>query len=46
MTETPVKTEFGWHVIRWKIDEKLPLPFERVRAQIARDLGHRIATDV
>ena len=47
MTETPVKTEFGWHVIKVEDRRKSSAPpFERVRAQIARDLGRRIATDV
>ena len=47
MTQKPVKTEFGWHVI--KVEDKrssTPPPFERVSGQIARDLGRKIAADV
>jgi len=47
MTEAPVKTEFGWHVI--KVEDRRQSsapPFDRVRGQIARDLGRRIAIDV
>lgn len=47
MTEKPVKTEFGWHVI--KVEDRRQSsapPFERIRGKIARDLGRRIAVDV
>ena len=47
MTENPVKTEFGWHVI--KVEDRRQSsapPFERVRGKISRDLGRRIAVDV
>ncbi len=47
MTDVPVKTEFGWHVI--KVEDRRNSsapPFERVRPQIARDLGRRIAADI
>jgi peptidyl-prolyl cis-trans isomerase C len=39
LTEVPVKTQFGWHVIR--LDDvreaKLP-PFEQVKPQIAQQI--------
>jgi peptidyl-prolyl cis-trans isomerase C len=47
MTETPVKTEFGWHVI--KIEDRrnssVP-PFEKVRPQITRDLGRLLTVEI
>jgi peptidyl-prolyl cis-trans isomerase C len=47
VTQIPVKTEFGWHVIKVedKRDSKLP-PFERVRGRIARDLARRFTADI
>lgn len=47
MTDTPVKTEFGWHVI--KVEDRRNSsapPFARVMPQIRRDLGRRIAADI
>jgi peptidyl-prolyl cis-trans isomerase C len=47
MTETPVKTEFGWHVI--KIEDRrnssVP-PLEKVRPQIIRDLGRLLTVEI
>jgi peptidyl-prolyl cis-trans isomerase C len=47
MTETPVKTEFGWHVI--KIEDRrnssVP-PLEKVRRQIIRDLGRLLTVEI
>ena len=43
----PVKTEFGWHVI--KVEDRRQssiLPFERVRRKVALDLGRRIAAQI
>ena len=43
----PVKTEFGWHVIKVEDRRQSSVPpFERVRPQIARDLGRRIAIEI
>ena len=47
MTEIPVQTEFGWHVIRVEDRRQSSAPpFERVRGKIARDMGRQIAVDV
>jgi peptidyl-prolyl cis-trans isomerase C len=47
MTETPEKTEFGWHVI--KIEDRrnssVP-PLEKVRPQIIRDLGRLLTVEI
>ena len=44
---SPVKTEFGWHVIKVEDRRQSSVPpFERVRPQIARDLGRRIAIEI
>ena len=42
MTETPVQTQFGWHVIRLDDvrDAKLP-PFEQVKPQVQQELERR-----
>ena len=43
----PVKTEFGWHII--KVEDRRPssVPaFERIRPQIAQDLGRRVAAQI
>lgn len=43
VTPTPVKTEFGWHVI--KVEERragAAPPYKRVRNQIAQDIGQRV----
>src|SRR5215472_7969053 len=42
-TKTPVKTEFGWHVI--KVEDRRtgkPPSFEEAREQLSRDLAHEI----
>jgi peptidyl-prolyl cis-trans isomerase C len=42
-SKTPVKTEFGWHVI--KIEDRRagkPPSFEEAREQLSRDLAHEI----
>jgi peptidyl-prolyl cis-trans isomerase C len=42
-TKTPVKTEFGWHVI--KVEDRRtgkPPSFEEARDQLSRDLAHEI----
>ena len=42
-SKTPVKTEFGWHVI--KVDDRRvgkPPSFEEAREQLSRDLAHEI----
>lgn len=39
MTDTPVKTQFGWHIIR--VDDIRPIappPFEQVKAQLAQQI--------
>jgi peptidyl-prolyl cis-trans isomerase C len=39
ITPTPVKTQFGWHVIR--LDDTRPVkvpPFEQVKAQVAQQM--------
>lgn len=47
MTDNPVKTEFGWHVIMVEDKRKSSLPpFERVRPQIIRDLGRLLAGEI
>lgn len=39
MTDTPVKTQFGWHIIRVDdIRDIAPPPFDQVKAQIAQQL--------
>jgi peptidyl-prolyl cis-trans isomerase C len=47
MTETPVKTEFGWHVI--KVEDRrnssIP-PLEKVRPQLIRDLGRLLTVEI
>jgi peptidyl-prolyl cis-trans isomerase C len=42
-TKTPVKTEFGWHVI--KVEDRRagkPPSFEEAREQLSRDVAHEI----
>jgi len=42
-SKTPVKTEFGWHVI--KVEDRRagkPPSFEEAREQLSRDLAHEI----
>ena len=42
-TKTPVKTEFGWHVI--KVEDRRtgkPPSFEEARAKLSRDIAHEI----
>src|SRR5262249_61089748 len=42
-TKTPVKTEFGWHVI--KVEDRRtgkPPSFEEAREQLSRDLAHEV----
>jgi len=42
-TKTPVKTEFGWHVI--KVEDRRtgkPPSFEEAREQLSRDIAHEI----
>lgn len=42
MTETPVKTDFGWHVIRLDdVREPAPPPLEQVAPQIRQELERR-----
>ncbi len=39
MTDEPVKTQFGWHIIR--VDDVRPIappPFEQVKAQLAQQM--------
>jgi len=47
MTETAVKTEFGWHII--KVEDRrnssVP-PFAQVRPQITRDLGRLLTAEI
>ena len=39
MTDTPVKTQFGWHIIRVDdIRDIAPPPLEQVKQQIAQQL--------
>ena len=47
ISTTPVKTEFGWHIIKVENRRQSSVPpFERVRRQIARDLGQRVAAQI
>ena len=47
MTETPVKTEFGWHVIKVEDHRNSSVPpLEKVRPQIIRDLGRLLTVDI
>jgi peptidyl-prolyl cis-trans isomerase C len=42
-SKTPVKSEFGWHVI--KVEDRRvgkPPSFEQAREQLSRDLAHEI----
>ena len=42
MTEVPVKTQFGWHVIRLDdVRESSPPPLEQVKPQIQQELERR-----
>jgi peptidyl-prolyl cis-trans isomerase C len=42
-TKTPVKTEFGWHVIKVEDRrESKPPSFEAAREQLSRDVAHEI----
>ncbi|MDP6388368.1 MAG: peptidylprolyl isomerase, partial [Alphaproteobacteria bacterium] len=43
VTPNPVKTEFGWHVIKVE-DHRTgqPPPYERVRNQIAQDISQQV----
>ena len=47
MTETPIKTEFGWHII--KVEDRrnstVP-PFTQVRPKITRDLGRLLTVEI
>jgi peptidyl-prolyl cis-trans isomerase C len=37
MTETPVKTQFGWHIIRLDgVRDQAPPPFDTVKPQLAQ----------
>jgi peptidyl-prolyl cis-trans isomerase C len=39
MTDTPVHTQFGWHIIRVDdVRQTPPPPFEQVKAQIAQQM--------
>ena len=39
MTDTPVKTQFGWHIIRSDdIRDVAPPPLEQVRPQIVQQI--------
>ena len=39
MTDTPVKTQFGWHIIRLDdVRDDAPPPLEQVKAQIAQQI--------
>ncbi|MGE4218420.1 MAG: peptidylprolyl isomerase [Alphaproteobacteria bacterium] len=46
-TTTPVKTEFGWHII--KVEDKRTLnapPYEQAKAQLAQDVGQQLAATI
>ena len=46
-SDSPVKTEFGWHLIKVEDRRQSSVPpFDRVRPQIAQDLGRRIAINI
>lgn len=47
MTETPVKTEFGWHVIKVEDHRNSTIPpLAQVRSQIIRDLGRLLTIEI
>jgi len=42
MTDAPVKTQFGWHIIRLEDTREAPFPaFEEVKAQVLQQLEQR-----
>lgn len=44
-TETPVKTQFGWHVIKLEDRKKAPVPkFEEVEQDLRNDLSQEVGT--
>ena len=47
ITETPVKTQFGYHVIKVEDRRKSSVPpLEKVRSQMIRDLGRLITIEI
>jgi len=47
ITTTPVKTEFGWHVI--KVEDKRTLnapPYDQAKAQLAQDVSQQLAATI
>jgi peptidyl-prolyl cis-trans isomerase C len=47
MTETPVKTEFGWHIIKVEARRNSTVPpFAQVRPKITRDLGRLLTVEI
>jgi len=46
ITESPVKTQFGWHVIELEDKRKVPAPdFDKVKPQIQQKLQRQALTD-
>jgi peptidyl-prolyl cis-trans isomerase C len=47
LSETPVKTQFGWHIIKVEERRQRPIPsFEQVRGQIEDFLTRRVQADL
>jgi peptidyl-prolyl cis-trans isomerase C len=46
LTETPVKSQFGWHIIRLDDTREAPFPpFDEVKDQVKRALGQQRLQD-
>ncbi len=45
-SKSPVKTQFGWHIIRVEARRTAAQPFEEVREKLVNDISQEIMTDV
>jgi len=44
-TKTPVRTQFGWHIIKLEERRKAPVPaFDEVRDELGREMSEEVAT--